>query len=810
MEYRSIHLEEAKKKDVQTLFEELSTQAEGLKEEEVRKRLEVFGPNKIPEKKHYLIVQILRYFWGPIPVMIEAAAILSAVLGHWIDFYIILVLLFTNSFVRFYEEYQAGSAIKALKQYLSPKCTTKRDGVWKEVDSGQLVPGDIVMLKLGNIVPADGKLFAGEYISIDQSALTGESLPIEKKENDIVYSGSIVKQGEMEVLVTATGGETYFGKTVQLVEKAKPTSHFQKAILTIGNFLIIMSLCVSVLLVVVQVIRSASYLSTLEYILLLLIASIPVALPAILSVTMAIGALLLSKMKAIVSRLEAIEEMAGIDVLCSDKTGTLTKNQLSLGDPFPAHNTTPSDVIFYGALASEQENHDTIDSVIVKGVSDGEKLHHYEQKKFTPFDPVQKKTVAEVVGPDGDSFFVSKGATQVILSLCHLPSEEEERILEQNEVFGQKGYRTIAVAKSADAKEWDFLGLLPLFDPLRDDAVGTVKEARENGLEIKMLTGDNKAIAKEIGKKLGLSDTISVAEDLLEEGSQKPIEEIEKKIEQTTTFCQIFPEHKYRIVQSLQHRNHIVAMTGDGVNDAPALKQADVGIAVSGATDAAREASALILLAPGIVTIMRAIEEARKIFERMKSYAIYRITETIRIILFISLCIIVYDIYPITGIMIILLALLNDVPILAIAYDNTFLSKQPVRWKIREILYIASTLGFVGIITSFTVFYGAKIWLHFPIDQLQSLIFLKLSFAGHLTLFAARTKHAFYQKPYPALLLTSAIIGTQLLAMGIVGFGIFLTPVPWKYIFALYGYCFLWLFILDGCKRLMYKFLERE
>lgn len=805
-----MNLEEAKTKKTQQILEELATSKEGLSKQSVTERQEKIGLNKIPEKKDPLFLKILKYFWGPIPLMIECAAILTAILEQWKDFYIILILLLVNSLVRFYEEFQAGNAIKALKKNLALKSLVKREGKWQEVQAEQLVPGDIVSIKLGTIVPADGKLIEGEYVSIDQSTLTGESLPITKKPEDIVYSGSIVKKGKMVMVVLATGLRTFFGKTIHLVAKAKSVSHFQKAILTIGNFLIIISFSLAILLIVVQLFRATPFLEILQYILLLIIASIPVALPAVLSVTMAIGALTLSRMKVIVARLESIEEMAGVEVLCCDKTGTLTQNKLTLGQPITIGDNKESDVVFYGALASEKEGLDSIDAAIVHGVREAQKLNSFKQISFVPFDPVNKKTEAEIEDPQGNKFFVTKGAFQVIAALCHLDADAEKKMTLVNEELGKKGNRTLAVAKSVDKKKWEFIGLLPLYDPLREDAAETIKEAEEHGLQIKMLTGDNVAIAREIAKELHLDQKLSIAEDVFKKGMQISKEEMEEQIEKTTAFCQVFPEHKYTIIQNLQSRNYIVGMTGDGVNDAPALKQADVGIAVSGATDAAREASALILLESGIKTIIKGIEESRRIFERMKSYAIYRITETIRVILFITASILFLNFYPITPLMIILLALLNDLPIMTIAFDHTLQSKSPVRWKMKDILCIASILGGIGIISSFSLLLIAKYWFQFPTPQLQSLIFLKLSFAGHLTLFVARTRGAFFKKPYPSPLLFFAILGTQLVALALVGFGFLLSQVPWKYIILLYGYALSWLFVMDGCKLLTYKVLFKN
>jgi H+-transporting ATPase len=791
-----IDSEKAKTMSIDDLFKQLQSSKDGLKSADVKSRLDECGRNAIEEKKESFFLKFLHYFWGPIPWMIEVAAILSAAIRHWPDFYIILALLMVNGLVDFWEEFQAGNAIAALKKTLAPKCLVKRDGKWQELNASELVPGDLIRLRLGNIIPADAKLIEGDFLMVDQSALTGESLPVTKKANDIVFSGSVAKQGEMVALVTGTGTNTYFGKTTKLVEKAKPISHFQKAVLQIGDYLIYISLGLALILIIIQLIRGTHILELIQFVLILVIASIPVAMPAVLSVTMALGALKLSRMKAVVTRLESIEEIAGIDILCSDKTGTLTQNQLTLGEPTVLEGGDKEKAILYGCLASKEEDQDPIDLAILKGLKNRDALKEFTQEKFVPFDPVRKRSDATIRDSKGATFYVTKGAPQVIAGLAGV------NIDQAISDFASKGHRAIGVASSNDGKTWQFLGLLPLFDPLRKDSVETIQHAEDHGIKIKMLTGDNIAIAKEIAKELHIGDKIF------------PVEKDQKfdveKIEESDGFAQIFPEHKYAIVKALQEGKHIVGMTGDGVNDSPALKQADVGIAVSGATDAARAAASLVLLAPGLSVIIKAIEESRRIFERMNSYSIYRITETIRIMLFMVASILAYNFYPVTAILIIILALLNDVPILTIAYDHTLVEKEPVRWQMRRVLTIATVLGCVGIIETFILLVIGLDVLHLSIPEIQSFIFLKLSVAGHQTLFIVRTRKPFFMRPFPAPILLIAILTTQLLAALFVGFGIFVTPIPWKYVGLIWGYTVGWMFIEDGIKLLLYRHLNFE
>jgi H+-transporting ATPase len=802
--------EDAQKKSLEALFEELSSSPQGLSEAEAQKRLEQYGPNAIEEKKKNPILKFLGYFWGPIPWMIEAAAVLSIVVQHWVDLIIILVMLFFNALVGFWQEYQAANALEALKSQLALKARVKRDGKWQGSLARELVPGDVIRLRPGDIIPADTKLFEGDYLSIDESALTGESLPVDKGKGDLAYSGSIPKQGEMIGLVAGTGANTYFARTAKLVETAGAVSHFQKAVLTIGDYLIYVSLALATVLVLTQLFRGDSFLSVFQFILILVVAAIPVAMPAVLSVTMALGALVLSRHKAIVSRLQSIEEIAGIDVLCSDKTGTLTENKLTLGDLEIYEAKDSQDLILAAALASKEENQDAIDEAVFKGLKNPGTLNAYQQLNFVPFDPVSKRTEASVKDSKGLEFKVSKGAPQVIFQMCGLDADTEKRASKAVEDFATKGYRTLGVARTDKKGAWRLLGILPLYDPPRGDSEATIKQAEEHGLKVKMVTGDNVAIAKEISRQLGMGTHVLSAEQVFAEDPDLDhlAPQTATKIEKADGFAQVFPEHKYGIVKALQNRDHLVAMTGDGVNDAPALKQADVGVAVSGATNAAQAAASLVLTGPGLSVIIMAIEEARRIFERMNSYAIYRITETIRIMFFVVLAMMVFNFYPITTVMIILLALLNDLPIMTIARDNTRLETKPVRWDMRRVLTISTALGLMGVVETFGLLLIARLLLDLSSAQLQSFIYLKLAVAGHLTLLVVRTQGPFLSKPYPARALLVAILGTQIVAVLIVGFGFLVAPIPWSYIGLIWGYCIVWVFIEDWAKRQLYCHLE--
>jgi H+-transporting ATPase len=779
----------------------------GLSEAEAERRLSEYGPNAIEETGPGPLIKLLSYFWGPIPWMIEIAAVLSAVARDWEDFAIIATMLLINAGVGFFEEFKADNAIVALKKTLALTARVLRDGAWKILPARDLVPGDIILVRLGNIIPADVKLIEGEYLSVDQSALTGESLPVDKKAGDIAYSSSIARMGEMIAVVTETGANTYFGRTAKLVETAGATSHFQQAVLKIGNFLILSTLALVALIVLVALFRHNPFMETIVFALILTVAAIPVALPAVMSVTMAVGAFTLARSKAIVSRLVSIEEMAGMDILCCDKTGTLTKNQLAVGEPEIVEAKDVEELMLSAALASkvEEAGEDPIDGAVVKALGDISELQTYRTVRFQPFDPVRKRAEAEIER-DGQQSKVAKGAPQVILGLTG-PNEITRRGVESTvETLASKGYRTLGVARSDEQGRWRFLGLLPLFDPPRDDSAETIDRARSQGLQIRMVTGDHSAIARETARQLHLGTKIIAASEIFpEDGSQHDGEQIEA----ADGFAQVFPEHKFKIVKELQSRGHIVGMTGDGVNDAPALKQADVGIAVSGATDAARAAADLVLTAPGLSVIATAIEEARKIFERMTSYAVFRIAETIRVLLFMTVSILVFNFYPVTAVMIVLLAILNDFPIMMIAYDNVRVAKRPVRWDMQRVLTMSSVLGILGVISSFGLFWIAEHHLQLPRETIQTLIFLKLLVAGHLTIYLTRNTGAIWDRPWPDWKLFASTEATQVVGTLAAVYGWFVTPIGWTYALAVWGYALSWFLINSAVKIMVYRMIAR-
>lgn len=790
------------------LLAKLASSADGLSQAEAKKRLTQYGPNVIEEKKRSAFLKFLGYFWGPIPWMIEAAVILSAIDKHWPDFFIILVLLLANAFVGFWEELQAGNAIEALKAKLAIKARAKRDGEWIVVEVSELVPGDVIRLRLGDIVPADARLIDDASVEVDQSALTGESLPITRKKGEAIFSGSIIRKGEIDAMVYGTGANTFFGKTAQLVQEAHTVSHFQKAIMKIGNYLIILAVVLVAVIIAVALFRGDPILTTLQFALVLTVAAIPVAMPTVLSITMAVGARLLAKKEAIVTRLAAIEELAGVDILCSDKTGTLTQNKLTLGEPFGVDNIASEQIILCAALASLVEDNDAIDMAVIGGMRDEKVLDDYQTMHFLPFDPVHKRTEALIKDKEGKEFKVTKGAPQVILELAGNAKQIGASVENAVNEFASRGFRSLGVARSDSDGKWQFMGVIPLFDPPREEARETIISARAMGVNVKMVTGDQLAIARETSEKLGLGTNILDASGF---GDPKHHESLEhaQSIEKADGFAQVFPEHKFHIVDILQQQNHIVGMTGDGVNDAPALKKADCGIAVSGATDAARAAASIVLMTSGLSVIVDAIKESRKIFQRMNSYAIYRIAETLSVMIFMTLAIVIFNFYPLTAVMIVILALLNDGAILSIAFDNVHFKNRPESWNMKEVLSIATVLGIIGPIAAFGLFYLGERVYHLNHNQIQTLMYLMLSVSGHFTIFVTRTRGPFWSIR-PARILILAVVGTQILATLIAVYGIFMTPLGWNWALIVWGYALVWVLLSDGAKLLAYRLLNSK
>ncbi|PQP97832.1 ATPase 10 plasma membrane-type isoform X2 [Prunus yedoensis var. nudiflora] len=749
---------------LEEVFEQLRTSPQGLSSEDAEARLKIFGFNKLEEKTENKFLKFLSFMWNPLSWVMEAAAVMALVLANgggegpdWQDFVGIIILLIINSTISFIEENNAGNAASALMARLAPKTRVLRDGRWQEQDAAILVPGDIISIKLGDIVPADARLLEGDPLKIDQSALTGESLPVTKRTGDEVFSGSTCKHGEIEAVVIATGVHSFFGKAAHLVDSTEVIGHFQQVLTAIGNFCIC-SIAVGMILEIIVMfpIQHRSYRDGINNLLVLLIGGIPIAMPTVLSVTLAIGSHRLSQQD------DAIEEMAGMDVLCSDKTGTLTLNRLTVDRNLVEVFNKDIDkdaVILFAARAARLENQDAIDAAIVNMLADPKEARaNITEVHFLPFNPVDKRTAITYIDADGKWYRASKGAPEQILDLCPEKDEIAGRVHNIIDKFAERGLRSLGVAyqevpektKESPGGPWTFCGLLPLFDPPRHDSAETIRRALNLGVCVKMITGDQLAIAKETGRRLGMGTNMYPSSSLLgrdrdkEEHEALPVDEL---IEKADGFAGVFPEHKYEIVKILQQKKHVVGMTGDGVNDAPALKKADIGIAVADATDAARSASDIVLTEPGLSVIVSAVLTSRAIFQRMKNYTIYAVSITIRIVLGFVLLALIWE-YDFPPFMVLIIAILNDGTIMTISQDRVNPLRSLTVGSLKRYLQLALSLAHILLCFAYISGIGwgwaGVIWLYslifyIPLDIIKFAIRYALSGDAWNLLFDRKT-----------------------------------------------------------------------
>ncbi|MBE9154015.1 plasma-membrane proton-efflux P-type ATPase [Cyanobium sp. LEGE 06113] len=788
------------------LFERLHSDGQGLSSREAGERLQSFGPNALQERSSSRLQILLSYLWGPMPWMIEVAILLCALVGDWVDFLIISALLLGNTAIAYLEETSAGDAVAALKAQLALESLAKRDGCWTSIPASQVVPGDRLRIALGDVIPADMVLLTEDPIEVDQSALTGESLAVEHRSGELIYSGSILKRGRAEGIVAATGANTFFGKTATLVSEATSTDHLQAAVLKLSDYLIVVNLVLVGTILVVRIQLGDDWLRVLKYCLVLTVASIPLATPTVLAVTMAIGAQAMARKGALVTQLGAIDELASVDMLCSDKTGTLTLNQLSLGDPFTLDGISPAQLLLAAGLASEQQEGDAIDQTILNALGANQDLARYQRGHFTPFDPVSKRTEVAVTDPQGRKLRFSKGAPQAILALVEEPQAIQETVEDRIKELAGKGLRALGVGQAVGDGPWQMLGILSLFDPPRPDSAHTIAAAEQLGVPLKMVTGDQVLIARETCRQLGLRDNVLDA-SLFRHTPATQLGQLGQQITAADGFAQVYPEDKFHIVESLQKSGFVVAMTGDGVNDAPALKQADAGIAVSGATDAARAAASIVLTTPGLSVIVDAIQLSRKIFLRMNSYCLYRVVETVRILIFTTAAILWLNDYPVTVVMLILLAVINDGSMVTIAYDNTLTPALPQRWNMPYLILVASAIGLVGVVETFLLYLFTAQQLGLPLSTVHTLVYLHLAVGGMMTIYATRVQGPFWSiKPSARMLwATGASVAVSTL---LARFGWLMAPIDWAWIAASWGYAFVWFLVFDAVKLGLYRLID--
>ncbi len=762
----------------------------------------MYGYNEIEEKKESSLVKFARKFWGLTPWMLETTIILEWFLGKTVEAYVIIGLLIFNAVVSFLQEERANAALSLLKQRLRISARVRRDGEWHLVPARELVPGDLVRLRAGDFAPADVRVVEGG-VDVDQSSLTGESLPVQKKTDEIVYSGSTIRGGEITGLVSSIGPRTYFGKTVELVQIAKPKLHMEEVISRVVRWLLAMVGVALTLWLLSALIKGLNLVELLPLTVILLMSAIPIALPTMFTISMALGSLELAKKGALITRLDAGEEAAEMDVVCADKTGTMTMNKLSVAGTAATKNYSTEEVILFGSLASQEANQDPIDLAILSAARNMRiSLDGYLQRSFTPFDPTTRRTEA-VVERRGQQLLVLKGALNTVGALCAEGPRQLESVGKEVEEFSAKGYRVIAVAKGETKSSVELVGIVALHDPPRPDSLRLISELKELGVSVKMLTGDALPIAKEVASQLGIGSDIVRARDLKSSLAQENGSRI---IEESSGFAEIYPEDKYLIVKSLQARGHTVGMTGDGVNDAPALRQAEVGIAVSNATDVAKKASSVVLTTEGLEGIVDLIKTGRMIYQRIVTWIINKIIRTSKRVVFIVLAFILTGKYVVSALNMILLLFLSDYVTLSISTDNVRYSKEPESWQITQLVKIGVVYGILIVAESLLLLYlGFTFFgLSDNIDRLHTFVFVWLTLSGYFTVLTVRERRHFWDSmPSRALSVSLVINSIAVLLISTIGIP-GLTPIgPFEFLTVLaysFGTCLL---LNDAAKTMM-------
>lgn len=764
---------------------------QGLSSGEARQRLLQYGPNTVAEDHPRPWLNLLKKFWAPVPWMLEVTIALQVALGKPDEAAIIAALLVFNAILGFVQENRANNALALLKNRLEIQVRALRDNTWKKIAAKELVPGDVIHLRMGDLVPADLRLFDGQVL-LDQSSLTGEAQPVEADAGKTAYAGVIVKRGEASGEVTATGTRTYFGKTAELVRSARAASHLEKLIFTIVRYLVALDVALILALFVYTWVSGIPVIEVVPFALILLVASVPIALPATYTLATALGALELAKNGVLVTRLSAIEEAASMDVLASDKTGTITQNKLALSVLHPYSPFAGPELLRMAALACDDATQDPIDMAILESARLQVQLAMIPRRlNFVPFDPETKRSEA-LFDQDGAKLRVVKGAPRVIAALI----QGEVDISQDVERLGADGSRMLAIAVETGGGGLHMAGLVGLQDPPRSDSQTLIQNLHDLGVRVVMVSGDGPATARAIAGQVGMGQRVCPPEDLHEE--------IEQHVLDYDVFARVLPEDKFQLVRSLQQSGHIVGMSGDGVNDAPALKQAEVGIAVANATDVAKAAASLVLTNPGLSDVQVAVETSRRIYQRMLTYTLNKIIKTLEIAIFLSVGMMLTGVFVITPLLIVLLLFTNDFVTMSIATDNVAYSRKPERWDVPELMLTAGILAALVLILSFTVFFVGWDWLHLPLNQLQTLVFVMLVFTGQGNVYLVRERRHFWSSvPSRWLLWATAL---DILAVCILSTqGILMAPIPLKLVGGLIALVLGYLLIIDLIKIQIFK-----
>ncbi len=768
----------------------------GLETQEVKKRLVEYGYNEVPEKKVSFWARLGKRFWGIVPWMLEATAIVTLVLGKYPQALVIVFLLLFNAGMSLWREGRAKAAMAKLKQRLRIQSRVKRDGKWSTVPARELVPGDLVRLRIGDLLPADIKIVDGS-LGLDQSVLTGESGIVDKLPAEIAFSGSAVKRGEATGTVDATGAKTYFGKTVSLLDMAKPKLHMEEVTVKVARQLAILVLASLLIVFVYAVLTGFDLAVLLPLAGVLLIASVPVAMPTMFTVNMALGSAALAKQGVLVTRLSATEDAATMDVLCADKTGTITMNKLFVEEEVPLNGFGEGDVLLYGALASKEANQDPIDVAFLTAATQASlPLDAYSQTEFVPFDPKTRMTEA-TISKAGEIFFVGKGSFDTICSACNVPEEEAKTMQKLAEELSAKGLRVIAVAKGAHRSRLQFVGLAGIADRIREDSRKILDQIRGLGVEVKMLTGDSLPIAKNIAQQIGLGKNVTTMSKIQEDETKAT--PIDSTIEDSHGIAQIYPEDKFSIVKTLQRIGHVVGMTGDGVNDAPALAQAEVGIAVKNATDIAKDSASAVLTVDGLGGIIAMIKTSRTIYQRIYSWALMMVARKLHIAGFIVVMLFLTHslMLSITGT--VLLLFLGDFVSMSISTDNVRSSLKPDTFDMRRLFGASGSLGVLMTIESaiFAVPALSYFGLIGNVEKIYTFGFAYLNLSGVFTLMIVRERNHFWNTR-PSRFLSITVLAEVLFVIVISVLGVLeLAPLGYLPVLAILAYALLTTFIIN-------------
>ncbi|HEV2521416.1 MAG TPA: plasma-membrane proton-efflux P-type ATPase [Candidatus Acidoferrales bacterium] len=766
----------------------------GLTTAQAHDKLRQFGPNKVSEEERRPLLNFCAKFWAPVPWMLEATIAMEILVRKYDEAIIIGVLLVFNSILSFLQENHANRALILLRSRLSVRARVLRDARWQLIPAQELVPGDVIHLRLGDLAPADVRLSEGAA-EADESELTGESLPVEKQAGAVVYAGSRIKRGEATGQVTAIGKHTYFGKTAELVKTATTKSQLQEIIFTIVKYLVAVDGFLVVALLLYAGFARLAWADVLPFALILLVASVPVALPTTFTVATALGALEMSRQSVLVTRLSAIEEAAAMDVLCTDKTGTITQNQLSLEQLCPTDGRGSQELLRLAALASDPATQDPLDLAIVDAARSQGALEPVPRRtQFVPFDPVTKRSEAIYEEASG-ILRVVKGAPGAVIQMVH---ESVGTLAGDADRLAADGARVLAVA-AGDATSLRIIGLLTFKDQIRNDSKALIESLSRLGVRVIMVTGDAAATARAVATQIGIGERVCTAQMLHEEAA--------RAAEHCDVFAGVFPEDKFRLVESLQRQGHVTGMTGDGVNDAPALKQAEVGVAVSTATDVAKAAASLVLTESGLSGVLAAVETGRRIYQRMLTYTLNKIMKTFEIGIFLSVGLMLSGAFVVTPLLVVLLLFTNDFVTMSIATDYVAASPAPDRWDIRKLMLTASALAGLVLVLSFTVFFVGRDFLHLPLAELQTLVFLLLVFTGQGNVYLVRERgHFWHSRPSRWLILSSVadIVVVSLLAAG----GILMRPVPLALIVSLLLVVAVFLALIDSVKICIFRYFQ--